>query len=113
MAGLVTYSNQAKQQLLGVTPEALNSHGAVSEEVARAMAEGAHKTLGVDYALAITGIAGPGGGSESKPVGTVYVSLASRQHSEVRHYRNNYDRETFKYVTSQQCLEMLRRAILH
>src|SRR5213075_748932 len=64
VAGLVTYSNEAKQKLLSVRPETLNTHGAVSEDVAREMAEGARRTLAVDYALAVTGIAGPTGGTE-------------------------------------------------
>ena len=111
-AGLVTYSNETKQKLLSVSSEALNTHGAISEPVARQMAEGARSRLAVDYALAVTGIAGPTGGTEAKPVGTVYIALASSKGIQVRHHRNAYDRETFKYVTSQQALEMLRRAVL-
>lgn len=110
--GLITYSNTAKQNLLSVTAESLSEHGAVSEQVARQMAEGALRTMDTDYAVAVTGIAGPTGGTDAKPVGTVYIGLATRQKTEVRHHRNNYDRETFKYVTSEQALEMLRRTIL-
>ena len=60
----------------------------------------------------MTGVAGPSGGTDSKPVGTVFIALATAEGIEVRHHRNSYDRETFKYVTSQQALEILRRAIL-
>jgi nicotinamide-nucleotide amidase len=74
--GLVTYSNEAKERLLGVPREVLVEHGTVSEPVARTMAEGMRKLSGADYALSTTGVAGPGGGSEEKPVGLVYVGLA-------------------------------------
>jgi len=76
------------------------------------MAEGARERTGSDYAISVTGIAGPSGGTEAKPVGTVFIGLAKNRGTQVRQHRNNYDRETFKYVTSQQALEMLRRAIL-
>ena len=75
-------------------------------------AEGARERTGSDYAISVTGIAGPSGGTEAKPVGTVFIGLAKNRGTQVRQHRNNYDRETFKYVTSQQALEMLRRAIL-
>ncbi|WP_279478623.1 nicotinamide-nucleotide amidohydrolase family protein [Aureimonas sp. SK2] len=76
--GFVTYSNEAKARLLGVPAELLERHGAVSREVALAMAEGALRTAGSDVAVAITGIAGPGGGSEAKPVGLVHFACATR-----------------------------------
>ncbi len=110
--GLVTYSNVAKQTFLGVRAETLAAHGAVSEAVVRAMAEGARHRSGTDYALAVTGIAGPTGGTPEKPVGTVFIALATAQKTVVLNPVNPYDRETFKYVTSQQALELLRRAIL-
>jgi len=112
LAGLVTYSNSAKQTFLGVKADTLAEHGAVSEQVAKEMAEGARQRTGSDYAISVTGIAGPSGGTEAKPVGTVFIGLATSRGTQIRQHRNNYDRETFKYVTSEQALEMLRRAIL-
>src|SRR5208282_2144373 len=76
LAGLVTYSNAAKQRFLGVQADTLARHGAVSEPVAREMAEGAHRQTQADYALSVTGIAGPSGGTPDKPVGTVFIALA-------------------------------------
>jgi nicotinamide-nucleotide amidase len=76
--GFVTYSNQAKTDLLGVPFDLIDTHGAVSEPVARAMAEGALQRAGVDLAVAVTGVAGPGGGSPAKPVGTVWLAWAVR-----------------------------------
>jgi len=110
--GLVTYSNDAKQSLLGVRPETLVAHGAVSEPTAREMAEGARQRSGADYAIAVTGIAGPTGGTPDKPVGTVLIALAAPGKTKVLKPTNPYDRETFKFVTSQQALEMLRRSLL-
>ena len=112
LAGLVTYSNEAKQQFLAVSPSTLQEHGAVSEAVAREMAEGARLRTGADYAISVTGIAGPSGGTPEKPVGTVFIGLATPTATRVVHKVNAFDRETFKYVTSQQALEILRRAIL-
>ena len=112
LAGSVTYSNTAKQKFLGVSAETLEAHGAVSEAVAREMAEGARKQTEADYALSVTGIAGPGGGTEAKPVGTVYIGLASPSGTVVERNFNPFDRETFKQVTSQQALDLLRRNVL-
>jgi nicotinamide-nucleotide amidase len=109
---MVTYANEAKQNLLEVSADLLAAHGAVSEPVARAMAEGARRRSGADYAIAVTGIAGPTGGTPAKPVGTVFIALAGPAGTQVRPSLNQYDRETFKFVTAQQALEMLRRAIL-
>ena len=111
LAGCVTYSNSAKQSLLGVPTEALDAHGAVSEPVVRAMAEGARNRLGADYALAVTGIAGPGGGTPAKPVGTVFVGMASATGTIVQRCLFALDRLSFKQATSQQALFMLFKAL--
>jgi len=110
--GCVTYANEAKMKLLGVRAETLRDHGAVSEATAREMAEGVRRAAGSDYALAVTGIAGPGGGTADKPLGTVFIGLATAATTQVQRWVNSFDRETFKYVTSQQALDLLRRAIL-
>lgn len=112
MAGLVTYSNAAKQKFLGVRSETLATHGAVSEAVAREMAEGARREAGTDFAVSVTGIAGPSGGSAEKPVGTAWMAVASGDGTVARRRLNPFDRETFKSVTSQHALDLLRRQIL-
>lgn len=112
LASLVTYSNAAKQKFLLVRPETLAEHGAVSEATAREMAEGARRETGADLAVSVTGIAGPTGGSAAKPVGTVFIGLATRKGTTVLKQFNPYDRETFKQATANQALEMLRRAML-
>ena len=109
---VIAYHNDLKQTLLNVPESLLAAQGAVSEPVARAMAEGARTLLRVDYALAVTGIAGPEGGSAEKPVGTVFIALASAAPTVVLKQINPFDRETFKYVTSQQALNLLRRTLL-
>jgi len=111
LGGVVSYSNQAKERLLGVRPETLAEHGAVSEAVAKEMAAGARAQFNADYALAVTGIAGPDGGTAAKPVGTVFIALATTEKATVLKRSYPYDRETFKYVTSQQALELLRRRL--
>jgi nicotinamide-nucleotide amidase len=112
LAGLVTYSNEAKQKFLGVRGETLAQHGAVSEAVARAMAEGARRQTGADFALSVTGIAGPDGGTPEKPVGTVFVGIATPKSVGAERFFNPYDRETFKIATANQALDLLRRKAL-
>jgi nicotinamide-nucleotide amidase len=112
LAGLVTYSNEAKQNLLGVRAQSLATDGAVSEATVREMAEGARARTGADFALAVTGIAGPDGGTTEKPVGTVWIGLATAKGTQAVKKLNPFDRETFKYVTSQQALELLRRELV-
>jgi nicotinamide-nucleotide amidase len=111
LGGCLTYSDEAKQTLLGVRPDTLRTHGAVSEPTAREMAEGVRSRLGADFALAVTGIAGPAGGTPAKPVGTVFIGLAAAGETVARSYFNPYDRETFKLVTSQQALDLLRQKL--
>jgi nicotinamide-nucleotide amidase len=111
--GFVTYANEAKVRALGVDLSLIQTHGAVSREVAAAMAEGAQLKAEVGYALATTGIAGPDGGTEEKPVGTVFIALASAAATTVvERYRFATDRETFKHLTTQSALDLLRRALL-
>ncbi len=112
LGGVVSYANSAKESLLGVNPETLRQHGAVSEPVAREMAEGARNRFGADFALAVTGIAGPDGGSSEKPVGTVFIALASRDGVQVQRRLNPLDRVGFKELTATQALEQLRRHLV-
>jgi nicotinamide-nucleotide amidase len=84
----------------------------VSKAVAREMAEGARQQTGVDFAVAVTGIAGPGGGTKEKPVGTVFIGLAGAFETVVERRLNFYERETFKEVTACQALEMLRTRLV-
>jgi len=109
LGGVVSYANTAKEKLLGVRAETLAAHGAVSEAVAREMAVGVREKFGADFALAVTGIAGPGGGTPEKPVGTVYISLASAVGVDVKKFNNAWDRATFKQVTAMQALDWLRQ----
>jgi competence/damage-inducible protein CinA C-terminal domain len=113
LAGYVTYANEAKSATLGVDPALIERNGAVSEPVARAMAEGALERSGANFALSTTGIAGPGGGSPEKPVGTVFLALAEKGR-ETRVWRQNFasDRETFKQLASQAALDALRLRLL-
>jgi nicotinamide-nucleotide amidase len=110
--GFVTYSNASKREMLGVSEEILKLHGAVSEECARAMADGARARAGTTYALSTTGIAGPGGGSEEKPVGTVFAALATPSATFVRKLGWLGDREQVRLVTAMAALDMLRRSLL-
>jgi nicotinamide-nucleotide amidase len=113
IAGYVCYANQAKIGMLDVDPKLIEEHGAVSESVARALAEHARACARSDYALATTGVAGPTGGSAEKPEGTVYVALASAESETiVKKFVFPADRETFKQLTAQTAFDLLRRKIL-
>jgi nicotinamide-nucleotide amidase len=109
--GAVCYSNQAKIELAGVPATAIEAHGAVSEPVAIAMATGIRLRAGVDVGVGTTGIAGPGGGTEAKPVGTVVVAVAVPDGEEARTYRFLGDRRQIKFQTSQAALDLLRRRL--
>jgi len=112
LGGLVAYSNMAKQKFLGVRAETLKQHGAVSAAVAREMAEGAREKFGADFALAVTGIAGPTGGTKAKPVGTVFIALAGGGTTVVERKLNPCGREQFKDLTARQALAMLRTRLV-
>jgi nicotinamide-nucleotide amidase len=112
LAGYICYVNEAKIDILGIDPKLIEEHGAVTEEVARTMAEGARKRARSTYALATTGIAGPDGGSAEKPVGTVYVALADENETKVKKLFFPSDRETFKQLVAQVAFEMLRRKLI-
>lgn len=106
-AGLVTYSNAAKQSVLGVSPETLAAHGAVSGEVAREMLDGARSRTGADATVAITGIAGPGGGTPDKPVGTVWIGAAVDETVRVQRFHFDGDRAQVRASSVDAALELL------
>jgi len=110
--GVVAYSNEAKMRTLGVEPILLLHHGAVSAPVAEAMAEGVRKRAGTDFGLAITGIAGPGGATEDKPVGLVFVALAMDGKIEHRKLIIPGDRHLVRWRASQAALDLLRRRLI-
>ncbi len=108
--GFVTYSNQAKVEMLGVDDDLITLHGAVSEQVARAMCEGALKNSNANLTVSVTGIAGPGGGSKEKPVGTVHVAVAS-EHSPTNHYHLQFGdigRDEIRHKTMLAAFSMLK-----
>jgi competence/damage-inducible protein CinA-like protein len=110
--GIVAYSNDAKTRTLGVEPMLLLEHGAVSAPVAEAMAEGVRQRAATDFGLSVTGIAGPDGGTEEKPVGLVYIALASETGVEHRKLQLPGDRQLIRWRSSQAALDLLRRRLL-
>jgi nicotinamide-nucleotide amidase len=110
--GVIAYSNDAKTRSLGVEPVLLLEHGAVSAAVAEAMAEGVRKRARTDFGLSVTGVAGPGGGSEEKPVGLVYIALADDAHIEHRKLSIPGDRQLVRWRASQAALDLLRRRLI-
>lgn len=111
--GFVTYSNASKIEMLGVSEALIRDHGAVSEPVARAMAEGAVRRSAAQLAVAVTGVAGPGGGSEEKPVGLVHIAAAreGRATSHERHLFGDIGRHEIRMASVQTALELLLRLL--
>lgn len=105
--GFITYSNTAKNRLIGVPGELIEKYGAVSTETARAMAEGARKKLGTDVAVAVTGIAGPTGGTTDKPVGTVYIAVAREGATGVRKFQFTGTRHAIRRQTAEDALQFV------
>lgn len=105
--GIVAYADDVKRSALGVPREVLAAHGAVSAQVALAMAEGVRRVLGTDLGVAVTGVAGPDGGSEAKPVGLVYVAVAGLGAPDVRRFLWAGDRTANKRSSAEAALEML------
>jgi len=112
LEGAVTYSNEAKQNRLGVDPALIETHGAVSEPVARSMAEGIRHKSGSDFGLAVTGIAGPTGGSPDKPVGLTFIAVTGAQGTRCEQFRFHQDRVRNKERAAQAALNLLRLYIL-
>jgi nicotinamide-nucleotide amidase len=111
-ASFVTYTDEQKIRLLGVSPETLEDHTAVSEAVAIAMADGAREKSGANFAVSITGYAGPGGGTEENPVGTVFIGIATPSETKALRFRYGLDRNRVRLLATQTALDLLRRAIL-
>jgi nicotinamide-nucleotide amidase len=110
--GFIVYSNEAKRELLGVPESVLRKHGAVSAACAEAMARGARERTATDVAVSVTGIAGPDGGTSTKPVGTVFVGLADARGAVVERHRFDRDREGNKALSAARALDLLRRRCL-
>jgi nicotinamide-nucleotide amidase len=112
MSGVICYSNESKMELAGIPPLLLEMQGAVSMEVARGLAEGIRARAGTTIGVGVTGIAGPAGGSPEKPVGTVYIAVATPTETEHRQFLFPGDRERIRWQASQAALDMVRRAVL-
>jgi nicotinamide-nucleotide amidase len=111
LEGVVSYSNEAKVDLLGVPKKLINTHGAVSEQVAGAMAAGIRKRAGSTFGIGVTGVAGPGGGSEEKPVGLVYIALADDSQTTSRKFIFPGDRQFIRTLSVNAALDMVRRRV--
>jgi nicotinamide-nucleotide amidase len=111
-AALITYTGEEKQKLLGVSREIIDTYTAVSEPVATMMAEGAREKTGANYAISVTGYAGPAGGTEQNPVGTIFIGIAAPEGTRVRRYCFGLDRTRIRLLATQTALDLLRRAVL-
>ena len=109
--GFVTYSNAMKESILGVPAATLDSEGAVSEATVRAMVNGALSAAGSDLAVAVSGVAGPGGGSDDKPVGTVWIAWGDRELIETVHLEWPVERVLFQTMVAAAALDLLRRRV--
>jgi len=110
--GFVTYSNKSKRKLLGVSKDTLKKYGAVSEQCAREMAVGAAKAAKADVAISITGIAGPGGGTVDKPVGTVFIACYVKGKTTVCEYRFHGDRGKVRESSVSYAITLMRKCIM-
>ena len=110
--GVVCYSNRSKTELVGVPEELIREHGAVSEPVARAMADGVRERAGTSIGIGVTGIAGPGGGTPQKPVGTVAIAVVADDEARVRTFQFIGGREMVKFQAAQAALNMTRLMVL-
>lgn len=113
VGGVISYSNQLKHELLGVSKDTIQDLGAVSQRCAAEMARGARDKIRADFALSVTGIAGPGGGTEKKPVGLVYIGLAGPKNLDVKEFRFRGTREDIRSRSATSALNMLRDALLN
>lgn len=109
--GFITYANEAKEKLLGVSHETLESYGAVSYQTALEMAIGAKKASGSDIAVSVTGIAGPGGGTEEKPVGLVYIAIADKDGAEYRKLKLDGSRDEVREQTCNRVFELVKERL--
>ena len=109
---VVSYSNEVKINVLKVDAEVIRDHGAVSEQCAKQMASGARELLGADFAISVTGIAGPAGGSDYKPVGTVYIGISSSDECYADHFVFEGDRESIRLQTVKEAYKLLIKHIL-
>lgn len=105
--GIISYTNEVKHRILGVPKEILDQYGAVSEPVAKAMAEGARKLLEADAAVSVTGLAGPGGDEYGNPVGTVFIGYSDCNLTEVKHFLFSGDRESIRKQTAEEALKLV------
>jgi nicotinamide-nucleotide amidase len=112
LGGVVSYADSLKTIFLGVSPDLLQSHGAVSREVAESMAVGVREKSRADIGLAVTGIAGPDGGSEEKPVGTVYIAIATSNENWVTKFHFHGDRNQIREISAQSGLDLIRKYLL-
>ena len=105
--GIISYTNEIKHRILGVPQNILDQHGAVSEPVARAMAEGVRKLLEADVAVSVTGLAGPGGDEYGNPVGTVFIGYSDAHLTEVKRFLFSGDRESIRKQTAEEALKLI------